>query len=436
MQSNGSAIGARLARDEPVRTILSGPAAGVIGAAALVARNRRRSLHHFRHGRHFDRRVAVRRPRRYPHAQLSRRLRRPHSCDRHPHRGRRRRLDRGSRRRRLAQGRSRKRRRRSGASLLWTRRRRPPLPTRTWSPGAWWRRIFSAARCGFIPRAQPKRSPRFPCDAHRRDRRGQRCDPRRQRQHGTRGARHNRRARLRPARLRADGVWRGGPDARLRTGARSRHPPCRTAAQPRIALRVGRVAGAARTRILAHRARDLAQLSAGSPRVRHRCSPGRGANSPPRARAARKSASSFLPTCATAGNPTKSRCRSPRASPPISTRPIAAPSATPRPTPRSKSSICACALPRPAPSPHPRALRARVDGRAVADAPNPGRHRRSAPHAVPALRARRDRRGRQDSRTGDRGRTERHRLCRARVHACAPTASATCIWRPKMKRQR
>jgi N-methylhydantoinase A/oxoprolinase/acetone carboxylase beta subunit len=36
MQSNGSAIGTRLARDEPVRTILSGPAAGVIGAAALV----------------------------------------------------------------------------------------------------------------------------------------------------------------------------------------------------------------------------------------------------------------------------------------------------------------------------------------------------------------------------------------------------------------
>ncbi len=36
MQSNGSAIGAGIARDEPVRTILSGPAAGVIGAAALV----------------------------------------------------------------------------------------------------------------------------------------------------------------------------------------------------------------------------------------------------------------------------------------------------------------------------------------------------------------------------------------------------------------
>jgi N-methylhydantoinase A/oxoprolinase/acetone carboxylase beta subunit len=37
MQSNGSAIGADLARAEPVRTILSGPAAGVIGAASLVA---------------------------------------------------------------------------------------------------------------------------------------------------------------------------------------------------------------------------------------------------------------------------------------------------------------------------------------------------------------------------------------------------------------
>ncbi len=36
MQSNGSAIGSALARAEPVRTILSGPAAGVLGAAALA----------------------------------------------------------------------------------------------------------------------------------------------------------------------------------------------------------------------------------------------------------------------------------------------------------------------------------------------------------------------------------------------------------------
>ncbi len=36
MQSNGGAIGVDLAREEPVRTILSGPAAGVVGAAELV----------------------------------------------------------------------------------------------------------------------------------------------------------------------------------------------------------------------------------------------------------------------------------------------------------------------------------------------------------------------------------------------------------------
>ena len=36
MQSNGSAIGIELAQEEPVRTILSGPAAGVIGAGAVA----------------------------------------------------------------------------------------------------------------------------------------------------------------------------------------------------------------------------------------------------------------------------------------------------------------------------------------------------------------------------------------------------------------
>jgi len=36
MQSNGGATGVEIARDEPIRTILSGPAAGVVGAAALA----------------------------------------------------------------------------------------------------------------------------------------------------------------------------------------------------------------------------------------------------------------------------------------------------------------------------------------------------------------------------------------------------------------
>jgi N-methylhydantoinase A len=36
MQSNGSAVGTAIAREEPVRTLLSGPAAGVVGAAELA----------------------------------------------------------------------------------------------------------------------------------------------------------------------------------------------------------------------------------------------------------------------------------------------------------------------------------------------------------------------------------------------------------------
>ena len=61
MQSNGNAIGTALAREEPVRTILSGPAAGVVGAAGAGARDGRESLYHLRHGRDFDRRLALRR---------------------------------------------------------------------------------------------------------------------------------------------------------------------------------------------------------------------------------------------------------------------------------------------------------------------------------------------------------------------------------------
>ena len=66
MQSDGNAIGAELARLEPVRTILSGPAAGVVGVGQSGARFWRRSLHHLRHGRHLDRRFALRRTRQHP----------------------------------------------------------------------------------------------------------------------------------------------------------------------------------------------------------------------------------------------------------------------------------------------------------------------------------------------------------------------------------
>ncbi len=70
MNSGGAAIGTGLARSEPVRTILSGPAAGVIGAADLVRAMKVEQVHHLRHGRDLDRRVAVRSARARPHAQL------------------------------------------------------------------------------------------------------------------------------------------------------------------------------------------------------------------------------------------------------------------------------------------------------------------------------------------------------------------------------
>ena len=56
MQSNGGSIQASLARAQAVRTVLSGPAAGVVGATR--SHGRRRGSHHFlRHGRHVDGRL-------------------------------------------------------------------------------------------------------------------------------------------------------------------------------------------------------------------------------------------------------------------------------------------------------------------------------------------------------------------------------------------
>ena len=56
MQSNGGSISATLARTQAVRTVLSGPAAGVVGAQAVAARRRFRPHHFVRHGRHVHRR--------------------------------------------------------------------------------------------------------------------------------------------------------------------------------------------------------------------------------------------------------------------------------------------------------------------------------------------------------------------------------------------
>ena len=405
MQSNGSAIGARLARDEPVRTILSGPAAGVIGAAALVGATRRRSLHHFRHGRDFDRRIAVRRPCCYPHAQLSRRLRRPHSGDRHPHRGRRRRLDRRGRRRRLAQGRSRKRRRRSGASLLWTRHgadRYRREPGRGAPDGGKFSRRRDAALSRARGQAIAALSPR---DAHRRDRRGQRCDPRGQRQHGTRGAGHHRRARLRPARLRTDGVRRRGPDARLRTGARSRYPPrayCRAIPGLLCAW------GALQAPLGREYSLTVRETSPDLPPARSRV------RAPMLARARRELAAEGARRAQIRVElfaDVRYRGQSYEIEVPLTARFAADFHAAHRRTfgyaaPDAAVEVVNLRLRAIAPgaSAAPERLaRTRRTVAAVADAPNPGRHRRTRSRSA-GLRTRRHRRGRPDSRTRDRGR--------------------------------
>ena len=58
-QSNGGVIGFATAADMPVRTVLSGPSTGVVGAQAIGALAGLRRPHHLRHGRHLDRRGAA-----------------------------------------------------------------------------------------------------------------------------------------------------------------------------------------------------------------------------------------------------------------------------------------------------------------------------------------------------------------------------------------
>ena len=66
VQSNGGVMSTATARRLPVRTALSGPAAGVIAAAAHRARGGLSRRHHRRHGRHQLRRFADRRRRPRP----------------------------------------------------------------------------------------------------------------------------------------------------------------------------------------------------------------------------------------------------------------------------------------------------------------------------------------------------------------------------------
>ena len=123
MQSNGGVLSVPAAAREPVRTILSGPAGGVLGAQYVAEASGFRPPDYVRYGRHVDGRCAAgRRKRRFAGYDVRK------SCfgnaggrahARHSYRRGRRRLSRAVRSRRRVARRPGKRRSRSWADLLW-----------------------------------------------------------------------------------------------------------------------------------------------------------------------------------------------------------------------------------------------------------------------------------------------------------------------------
>ena len=119
MKSNGGVLSADEVVHQPITTVLSGPAAGALGAA-LIARGRRlRQGAHLRRRRHVDRRLGRHRRRAdADHRGHGRRLPAQDPDDRRRHRRRRRRLDRLALARGHAQGRPAVGRRRPRPALL------------------------------------------------------------------------------------------------------------------------------------------------------------------------------------------------------------------------------------------------------------------------------------------------------------------------------
>ena len=118
-QSNGGVIGFTQAARLPVRTVLSGPSTGVVGAQEVGRAAGLVRADHLRHGRHLHRRRAAER-RRVPAGQRGdgARLSDQGADAGYPHGGRRRRLHRLCGQRRVAESRPPQRRRRSGPGVL------------------------------------------------------------------------------------------------------------------------------------------------------------------------------------------------------------------------------------------------------------------------------------------------------------------------------
>ena len=153
MKSNGGVLSADEVVHQPITTVLSGPAAGALGAALIAARGRLRPGAHLRRRRHLDRRV--RRPRRRADAHdrgHGRRLPEQDPDDRHRHGRRGRRLGRLDLARGHAQGRAALGRRRPGSALLRPGRHRADRHRRRTSCSAGSRRTCSAARSRWTSR--------------------------------------------------------------------------------------------------------------------------------------------------------------------------------------------------------------------------------------------------------------------------------------------
>ena len=216
MQSSGGLADVELAAAprRAHRAERPGGRRGRRGADRRAVRHARPAL--LRHGRHVVRRLRRRgRPRPRDRRPRGRRAAARAADGRHPHGRRRRRLDRLARPGRRAARRAALGGRRPRARLLRPRRHRadghrreprarPARPRRRRWPAASTLDVEAARARGRVARPRPRaRAPR----GHR---------PRRQRRDGPRAARHDRRARRRPARLRAARVRRRGRAARVR----------------------------------------------------------------------------------------------------------------------------------------------------------------------------------------------------------------------------
>ena len=236
VQSNGGIMSTATARRLPVRTALSGPAAGVVAGAALAQGRRLRQSHHLRSRRHVVRRVGDRERqglgRGADHDRV--RPRDPHADGRDHHHRRGRRLDRLGRSRRAAAGRAGKRGLGAGTRLLRPGQHAPDADRRAGRArphqcAAPARRRVEIARCR--GRAARDRRACRQAARPRRRRRGGRDRARRGRPHGGRDPARVDRARARSAKIRRDAVRR-----RRRAACRRADPRDRAEMRDRAAL--------------------------------------------------------------------------------------------------------------------------------------------------------------------------------------------------------